>query len=293
MSDESMESTEGVESVSEETSSEEISDTSETASVSEESFAETESSAEPEYRLPEFDFGAWDGQVETLPDPYRPVHEGLSGHLNKELDSIRNSLEQDRELYQALLEGEDIGKDFREKYNKAEQQLAQYEKDKQSWADQKSKFEESINEYQGRIDQINAKEKAEAEQWARDFQQKNADVIDNDESREKFLQFINDGIDPEIAVDFVRSNNPAYVQTTLSYMAQNVPPHYAVRLAKADSKVSETKSVQPRASAQMTAGATETANVPESAEKSVSDKAFGIHDARKLAVARAFKRRTG
>ena len=43
----------------------------------------------------------------------------------------------------------------------------------------------------------------------------------------------------------------------------------------------------------MTAGATETANVPESAEKAVSDKTFNIKDARKLAVERAFKRRTG
>jgi hypothetical protein len=43
----------------------------------------------------------------------------------------------------------------------------------------------------------------------------------------------------------------------------------------------------------MTAGASSAANMPESAEKSVSDKAFNIHDARRVAVERAFKRRTG
>jgi myosin heavy subunit len=293
MSDESMESTEGVESVSEETSSEEVSDTSETESVFEETAVEAEASTEPEYRLPEFDFGSWDGQVDALPEPYRPIHESLSGHLNKEMDSIRHSLEQDRELYQALLEGEDIGKDFRSKLEQAQKELSKYEKEKSSWEEEKSKLEQSVTQYEERISQVEAREKAEAEQWAINFRKENADVMDDPKSQEKFLQFLNSGIDPEIAIDFVRSNNPTYTNSALSYMAQGVPAHFAAKMAKADSGISETKAAKPRASAQMTAGATETANVPESAEKSVSDKAFGIQDARKLAVARAFKRRTG
>ena len=64
-------------------------------------------------------------------------------------------------------------------------------------------------------------------------------------------------------------------------------------MARADNGRPETEAAKPRISAQITAGATATANMPESAEKGVSDKAFNIRDARKLAVARAFKRRAG
>jgi len=261
--------------------------------VSAEETVAEEAPAEPEFRLPDFDFEAWDGEVATLPEVYHPIHGHLSGHIRKEIDGLRNSLEQDRELYQALLEGEDIGKDFREKLSKSQAELEKIQKSRETWGTEKEQYDEKIKHYESKMAEVEASEKAEADAWAHQFRQDNADIMEETEKRGQFLKFMNSGIEPEVAVEFVRSGNEHFVQSTLGYMAQGVPPQYAVRMAKTDSGLTETQSAQPRAGAEMTAGATEGANVPESTEKAVSSNTFGIEDARRLAVQRAFRKRTG
>jgi hypothetical protein len=298
--DETMEAGEATE-TEESTESEASTETIESGEATEEAIEEApapeavaeEAPAEPEYRLPEFDFDAWDGQVEGLPEPYHPIHEHVSTHLRKEIDGLRDSLEQDRELYQALLEGEDIGKDFQQKLTQAQGELEKHQKSKSEWEQQKTDYDQKIEHYEGRMAEVDAMQKAEAEQWAVDFRKTNSDVMDDTDRREQVIKFLDSGIEPEIAVEFVRSGSENFINTTLGYMAQGVPSTYAVRMAKADTGRSETQAAQPRAAAELTAGASEAANMPESAEKSVSDKAFNIRDARRLAAERAFKGRTG
>lgn len=284
-----MDTTEGIES-SEETSV----DGGGEADASFEVPAETsESTPEPEYRLPEFDFSGWDGSVDALPEVYRPIHENINTGLRQEIDGLRNSLEQDRELYQALLEGENIGEDFRKKLDEAQAQIQKMQSAQEGWGSERQKYEDQIKGYEERMAQVEAAEQAEANRWAEDFRKENSDVFSDEILTQNFMYFLNANIDAEIAIDFVRSGNEDYIRSALGYMSQGVPQHYAARLARADSGQSQTQAAKPRASAEMTAGAIETANVPESAEKVVSDKTFNIKDARKLAVERAFKRRTG
>jgi hypothetical protein len=252
-----------------------------------------EAPAEPEYRLPEFDFGSWDGQAEGLPEPYRPIHENVSTHLRQEIDGLRNSLEQDRELYQALLEGEDIGKDFQQKLAQAQAEMEKHEKAKSEWETQKADYDSRIEKYESKMAEVRQAEEQQAHQWAQEFRKEHAEVLDQDDKKDQFVKFLDSGIDAEIAIEFVRSGSENLVHNTLGYIAQGVPASYALRMAKADTGLSETQAAKPRAAAEMTAGASSAANMPESAEKSVSDKAFNIHDARRVAVERAFKRRTG
>ena len=291
-----METTEGGEST--ESSAPETSEAGDTGEVAAETEVATEAAAEeapaePEYRLPEFDFDAWGGEADALPELYRPIHERINTGVRKEIDDLRNSLEQDRELYQALLEGEDIGQDFRKKLTEAQAQIDKAQKEQEGWGSEREKYEAQIKEYQERMSQVEAAEQAEANRWAEDFRKTHADVFNDQTLTDNFNHFLNANIDPDIAMDFVRSGNEDYIRAALGYMSQGVPQHYAARLARADSGQSQTQAAKPRAAAEMTAGATETANVPESAEKAVSDKTFNIKDARKLAVERAFKRRTG
>jgi hypothetical protein len=242
---------------------------------------------------PEFDFSGWGGEVEELPEHYRPIHEHVSGHLKKEIDGLRNSLEQDRELYQALLEGEDVGKDFRDKLDQAQKELAKHEKTKGTWETEKAEYDEKIKHFETRMAEAETLERAEADRWARQFRQDNADIFDDTAKQEYFSKLMESGLDPELAVEFVRVDNPKYTQSTLGYLAQGVPSTLAMRLAQSDIGLSQTQAAEPRASAQITAGATEAANVPDSAEKSVSDNTISIKDARRLAAHRAFKRRVG
>ena len=284
-----------------ESSEEGNAETVETDSVAEAApEAETETSAPeaaaeaaPEYNLPEFDFDSWGGEVDSLPEIYRPIHERINTGVRREIDDLRNSLEQDRELYQALLEGENIGEDFRKKLTEAQSQIEKMQKSQEGWGSEREKYEAQIKGYQERMAEVEAAEQAEANRWAEGFRKEHADVFQDETLTANFNHFLNANIDPDIAMDFVRSGNEDYIRSALGYMSQGVPQHYAARLARADSGQSQTQAAKPRASAEMTAGATETANVPESAEKSVSDKTFNIKDARKLAVERAFKRRTG
>ena len=273
--------------------SSEAGDAGEVASETPTETVEETVSEEPEYHLPEFDFDGWGGEADTLPEIYRPIHERINTGVRKEIDDLRNSLEQDRELYQALLEGEDIGQDFRKKMTEAQSQLEQLQKAQEGWGSEREKYESTIKAHEEKLAQIEAYEQVEADRWAEDFRREHSDIFSDQILSQNFQHFLNAGIDPDICMDFVRSGNEKYIQSAIGYITQGVPQHYAVRLAKADSGQAETRAAKPRAAAEMTAGATETANVPESAEKSVSDKTFNIKDARKLAVERAFKRRTG
>jgi hypothetical protein len=248
---------------------------------------------EPEYRFPEFDFGGWDGEAEALPEAYRPIHGQISGRLTKDMDSLRNSLEQDRELYQALLEGEDVGKDFQQKLAAAQGEAEKHGKAQTTWAEEKAQYDKQIQEYQGQMQQVEAHRQTEANDWAREFRKTHDDVLSQTDKRDQFSQFLNSGVDAEIAMEFVRSGNERFVNSTLGYISQGVPANYAIRMAKVDTGTVETQAAQPRAGAEMTAGALDSTNIPQSAEKAVSDKSFGIRDARRLAVERAFKRRTG
>ena len=291
-----METTEMAEST--ESSAAETSEAGDTGEVASETEVSTESSqaeasTEPEYNLPKFDFDGWGGEADALPELYRPIHDRINTGVRKEIDDLRNSLEQDRELYQALLEGEDIGQDFRKKLTEAQAQIDKSQKDQEGWGSEREKYETQIKGYEERMAQVEAAEQAEANRWAEGFRKKHSDVFSDKALTDNFNHFLNANIDPDIAMDFVRSANEDYVRSALGYMSQGVPQNYAARLARADSGEAETQAAKPRAAAEMTAGATETANVPESAEKSVSDKTFNIKDARKLAVERAFKRRTG
>jgi len=263
------------------------------ASEPEVSAEPVETAEEPVESSPEFDFGGWDGSVEQLPSSYHPVYTNIHDRVQSEVQSLRKSLTADRELYQALLDGEDVGQQAREDLAAAQKELESIRNGQTSWETQKTDYETRIAEFEAKAQEQEKTEQAEADRWAQEFEAKNRDVLGAEETKQKFLEYLNAGFTPEISISLTKEPNEAVVSSAISYVVQGVPEHYALRMARADHGRPETEAAKPRASAQITAGATASTNVPDSAEKGVSDKTFDIRDARKLAVSRAFKRRTG
>ena len=262
-------------------------------SESVESSEETTETAEPLEAEPAFSFDGWDGSIERLPSDYHPVYTNIHNRVQSEIESLRNSLTSDRELYQALLEGEDIGQQAREELAAARKELESIKGGQTNWETEKANYEARIAEFESQAQERQTAEQAEASRWAQEFETKHRDLLGVPESREKFLEYLNAGFAPETSISLAKEPNEAIVHSAVSYVVQGVPEHYALRMARADHGRPQTEAAKPRASAQITAGATASTNVPDSAEKGVSDKTFNIQDARKMAVSRAFKRRTG
>lgn len=269
---------------------------------SSESFESSESSSESgsgevetssDSGAPDFDFTGWDGSAEQLPSMYHPVYSNIQNRVQSEVEGLRNSLTADRELYQALLEGEDVGQQARQELAALKKEFESAQTGKSDWETQKAEYERQITEFQGQSKEREKTDQADADRWAQDFESKHQSLLNVPESREKFLTFLGSGFTPETSVELTKEGNEGVVNSTVSYVLQGVPEQYALRMARADNGRPTTEAAKPRISAQITAGASATANMPDSAEKGVSDKAFNIRDARKLAVSRAFKRRAG
>ena len=105
---------------------------------------EIQSEGESTYTLPEFNFGEWNGDPVSLPEVYRPIHSTISGRVQEEVTSLRESLKQDRELYQALLEGEDVGGQARAQLAENQKELDSLRGGQEKWQKQKEAYESRL-----------------------------------------------------------------------------------------------------------------------------------------------------
>ena len=147
---------------------------------------EVEASVEP--ASPEFDFTGWDGSVEQLPPMYHPVYSNIHNRVQSEVDSLRSSLTADRELYAALLEGEDVGQQARQELAALKKEFESAQTGKSDWETQKTEYERRITEFEGQSQEREKSDQAEANRWAQDFESKHQSLLSVPESRNKKFQ---------------------------------------------------------------------------------------------------------
>ena len=273
----------------EEVATTESSESVETPTESSESSESTESTETSATDSPTFDFNGWDGSQESLPEDYCPVYDNINTLLETSSNELRNALQRDREIYQALLDGEDVNGTAQKELAEALKELEELKGNSSSWAEEKAAFEKQVSDLTGQVGDYAETERQALDSWAQGFKEQHAEILNNEEVKNNFVQLLDSGVDPEIGIELVQA--PVEIANkAIDYMNNGVPGSYALRLAQAEHKKSEI--VEPRPAAQLTAGAT-AATVPNSSEKSLTSNTFSIRDVRRLAATRAFKKRIG
>ena len=236
-----------------------------------------------------FDFSGWDGTEEALPEVHRSIYTNINERLNTGVNDLRAGLRRDREIYQALLDGEDVAGEQAKELKTTRATLEELQTNSSSWAEERTGFESQISELNGKLNQLQEAEHAAVDEWARGFQQQYEQLLSDEAVKTNFVAMLEAGVDPEVGIELVQVPD-AVSDKALQYMSDGVPGSYALRLAK--NEVQEAEIVEPRPAAELTAGAT-AATVPNSSEKSLTSNTFSIRDARRLAATRAYKKRTG
>ena len=236
-----------------------------------------------------FDFSGWDGSEEALPENYRPLYTNINERLNNSVNDLREGLRRDREIYQALLDGDDVVGKQAEELKTAQQRLEELQTNSSSWADDRTKLESQVTELNDKLKQLELAEQTAVDEWAQGFHQQYSELLGNEEVKASFIGLLEAGVDPEVGIELVQVPE-AVSNKAMEYMQDGVPGPYALRLAKNEVKGEEI--VAPRPAAELTAGAT-AATVPNSSEKSLASNTFSIRDARRLAATRAYKKRLG
>ena len=247
----------------------------------------TSSSSESE--TPPFDYSSWNGNADSLPEAYRPIYDKISGGLQTEMESLQNSLQQDKELYEALLQAEGVDADVRKKLEETEKELAALREAKTVWATEREDLTKNRDDLQSKISEIERAEQAELQAWVSNFRTEHGEMLADPGKRERFVQYLESGMEPEFAVTLMEKDT-RLTQRIQAYRMQGVPDQYALKLAMADLG---TGAAQPRASAEMATGAGEPANNPISTEKNMLSNTSNIKDIRRLVAERAFKKHTG
>jgi DNA-binding ferritin-like protein (Dps family) len=270
-------------------SSESVETPTQSTESSPESSESTETTEASGTETSPFDFNGWDGKQDSLPEDYRPVYDNINTRLETGSNELRNALQRDREIYQALLDGEDVNGTAQKELAEALKELESLKGNSSSWAEEKAAFEKQLSDLTGQVGDFQATEQQALDSWAKDFKEKHAEVLNNEEVKNNFIQLLDSGVDPDVGIELIQA--PVEVANkAIEYMNNGVPGEYALRLAHSEGKKSEI--VEPRPAAQLTAGATP-ATVPNSSEKSLTSNTFSIRDVRRLAAARAYKKRTG
>lgn len=250
----------------------------------------TESVETPELESsPAFNFGEWDGSSDSLPEDYRPIYSSINDRLETTTAELKESLQRDREIYQALLDGEDVNGATQKELVAAQKELEELKNGSSSWAEEKAKLEEQLSALNEQVGGYQKSEQEALDVWANSFREKHADVLKNETVKANFVHLLDAGVDPDVGIELVQAPVDL-ANKAIDYMNNGVPGAYALRLAQAEHK--KTQIVEPRPAAQLTAGAA-AATVPNSSEKSLTPNTFSIRDVRRLAAARAYKKRTG
>ena len=219
--------------------------------------------------LPEFDFSAWEGGIDDLPDMYRPVGNRLSEIHCKKVTEFETELDQLRRLNDALMVGEEDPRisDFKTKW---EESQSQYES-----------LQKQHEEYQKEIEQMMDQE---AEAYASKFFEKNSELLENKEMSDAFSLLVENDWDPEIAVKLLSLSGDA-VEVALKAKIEGTPDVYALRLAELHSRPAARP--KPRPAAKITSGAT-TRSSPDQQLMSINDQS-SLDDKRMIVARRALK----
>ena len=224
-------------------------------------------STEPE--LPEFDFSAWDGSRDGLPEMYNDIYSRMNELHDVKYADITSQLEQMQALNDALMIGEEDPriKDFQTKY---ESEIAAREE-----------LQAQFEAYQQQIDQ---EIEQEAQLYAQRFRQKHADVFEDPEKAEALFILTENDWEPEVAVKLLDLDADA-VRQAIEAKRDGVPDLYALRLAENASRPAP--KAKPRPAAKITSGAT-TRSSPEQQMMDINETS-SLDDKRMIVARRALK----
>tara|TARA_R100001509_G_scaffold40843_1_gene21891 strand:- start:422 stop:1273 length:852 start_codon:yes stop_codon:yes gene_type:complete len=219
--------------------------------------------------LPEFDFEAWDGGIDDLPEMYHGMHGRMESIYNNRFSSIESELDQMRRLNDALMVGEEDPR-VSEFQTKLEEALAA----KQQVSQEFEQFKQQIEQF----------EMQEASEWADNFEREHKEIFENQEMREALGLLIENDWEPESAVK-VLGFSEEQMRIAIESKRDGVPDKYAIRLA--ENAVRQTPKANPRPAAKITSGAT-TRSSPEQQMMDINETST-LDDKRMIVARRALK----
>ncbi len=222
---------------------------------------------EPE--LPEFDFSAWGGGVEDLPEMYHGAHSRMEELFGVKYGTLESDMDQLRRLNDALMVGEEDPRvaDFQGKY--------------ESEIKAREALQAQFDGYKSEIDQAMD---ADAAQYAAKFRQSNQEIFDDPEKAEALALLIEHNWDPEMGVKLL-SLDRDMMKVALEAKRDGVPDSYALRLAENASR--PRPKADPRPAAKITSGAT-TRSSPDQQMMDINETS-SLDDKRMIVARRALK----
>lgn len=245
---------------------------------------------------PTVEWESWDGQVDSLPEQYHDTARGMSEHFERRSKDEDEEMGTLRAMYAAMLDGDEDPR-----VGNLTTKLEELQKE----------FDSRDEEYRTLEETFHSSQDAAAQDYVKQFWDKNPELAQDAEKLERFALLLEDHAqlggmwDGEIAAELVYMPNEA-VDIAISAKKEGVPDVYALKLAKAHVKLEEVearpspeeikaakaeakakaKAKAPRTGAKITHGATRTSR-PQMAKKSMGD-ASSLDDLRVLAARRAF-----
>jgi len=229
-----------------------------------------------EATLPEFDFEGWGGELDTLPDIYRPMGTKLSEHWSAKIKEHATDFEDLRKLNEALLLGQEDPR-----LSQQQTQLTELQAKYKAQSEEYSQFKTSIEKLY----------EDEAQRYVRDFREKHSDVFEDEAKSAQLQELIEGDWEPDIAIKLLTLGEEG-VKLAQAAKADGVPDSYAVRLAEATLAKTQVKAkVEPRAGARITSGAT-ASTTPNQVDRGLGD-ARSLDDIRTIAARRALRAVSG
>jgi len=219
--------------------------------------------------LPEFDFNAWEGSVDELPEMYHSVGNRMNDIFSGQKSDFEKKIEQLQALNDALMVGEE------------DPRVAQYLGEVEDFKGKYSTLEQQHEEYKQSVEKLIEQD---AESYAQRFQEAHPEVFQNEEMAEALSVLIENDWEPEVAVRMLSLPTEA-IEIALKAKNDGVPDSYALRLAESASR--SRPKASPRPAAKITSGAT-TRSSPEQQMMDLNETS-SLEDKRMIVARRALK----
>jgi hypothetical protein len=221
-----------------------------------------------------FDWDEWDGAVDGLPEEHREVGGRISSNFDTRINDKEAELTGLRELYDAMMMGNE------------DPRISKFQTEQSSFDERYNGLQEQFNDYKAQTEKAQSEA---AQEWANKFEERHKDLLGDTKHRERMVELIDDGWEPEVAVQLLTMDEE-FVKMAEEAKGDGVPDSYAIRLAEVSagkSQVEKRRKSAPRPGARITAGATGAKN-PQQALRTTGD-SDTLDDRRMIAARAALK----
>mgnify|MGYP003111098767 CR=1 FL=1 len=251
---------------------------------------------EPSNQSPTFSLDSWDGVFDSLPERirdivskknkdleagYTPKYQELAeqrkafeAEAKKQKDSWTQK-ESEYALYKAMYEGREDPRLAKAK-TELEELTKKYEAEKQEWDSQTQLLQKKYVELEDAHDSA----------YVSDFRKRHADMLANEDAKQKFSDFVNKGWDLDVAA-LLTDKSEDVVNLAAEFARSGVPHEHALQYAELKINGSAPAPRQPRVGAKITNGATPSTN-PARIPVADYDK-LSLKDAYMQAAKKAFR----